>query len=584
MTSFSNVARGETDMAFLYVKLSTDNVLTVCYDNNWGYYVNDGDGGYYMTYDGVECFFLYSDIMDYGDLGRALQYILVRYTSAHTVVFDNSLNNLRNIPIKDASDLFRTFGELTDIVGWENLDMSQITDISNMFNSCYSLKNVDLSSFHTENVTNMKGLFAACFSLENVDLSHFNTSNVKNAVGMFGGCQSLKTIDLSNFVFNSSDPTSEYYALFENCTSLETVRMGSLKCKNIKRMFYGDTALKTLEFTGPVSGFERCSSMFENCTSLEGLDLSLLDTSNAYYMDRIFAGCSSLISLDLSNFNTSNTAFTDAMFYNCSNIVSIYVGDGWDVSNVPSSNYMFGYCYSIVGQDGTTYNESEIDASKAHYGAGGYLRYIGGIVPTNLNPIDGETTINLPTEDDVEDRVIDNVYYNLKGNNGYDSTEGCIIINTTTDIETVDGEPGSETVKDYFTGLIFLVEGNGVIELDCQTLGVDVLNVKVGSQEPTTISKNERGIIEVAYDVTEPTYVYVYATSARVGAPLRVSASENCVKLWSLTVKPGATLGISHTTATSPIGEEMYYTLDGRKVVNPTKGVYIYKGKKLVIK
>ena len=129
-----------------------------------------------------------------------------------------------------------------------------------------------------------------------------------------------------------------------------------------------------------------------------------------------------------------------------------------------------------------------------------------------------------------------------------------------------------------------MVNGKGVIELDCQPLGSNVLNVKVGNNEPTILTQNERGKLQVAYDVTEPTYVYIYATTSIAGAPHRVSASENCVKLWSLKVMPGATgmTSIEH----SPVAIDHYYTLDGRMLQKAPaeKGIYILNGRKVIIK
>ncbi len=211
---------------------------------------------------------------------------------------------------------------------------------------------------------------------------------------------------------------------------------------------------------------------------------------------------------------------------------------------------------------------------------------MGGVEePIELNPIENETTIDLAAEDNTENVVANNVYYNLSGDDGYEPTEGCIVINTATDMSLVDGEPGSETVKENFNGLIFLVNGKGVIALDCQTLGTNVLNVKVGREDATVVSKDERGIVEVAYDVTEPTYIYVYATSASSAAPRRVAASENCVKLWSLSIKPGAAVGID-AVKQSALAADRYYTLGGQTLqAMPTKkGIYVVNGSKVVVK
>ena len=49
-----------------------------------------------------------------------------------------------------------------------------------MFGGCYNLRNIDLSSFKTQNVTDISGMFCDCYNLTNIDLSSFNTQNVTN--------------------------------------------------------------------------------------------------------------------------------------------------------------------------------------------------------------------------------------------------------------------------------------------------------------------------------------------------------------------------------------------------------------------
>ena len=407
---------------------------------------------------------------------------------------------------------------------------------NNLFNECESLESFVLPS----SVTYMKGgSFAGCKSLVSLSVEEGNPvyespSNSNAIITKAGylacGCQTT-VIPEGVTIIGEDAFLGCPFESFEIPSGIEEIRSGAFSyCPNLTSITIPASVNDIGLFHGDHTG-----DVFRCCDAL---------TTVISYIEEPFE-------IEESNFqlydsNTHNYYFTTATLY-------VPVGS--------KERYMATSCWNKFQT----------------------IEVIGGD-PIDLNPIDGDTTINMPTEDDVEDTVIDNVYYNLEGNNGYDSSEGCIIINTTTDITSVDGEPGSETIKDNFTGLIFQVNGKGVIELDCQTLGLNALNVKVGTNVPTTISKDERGIVEVAYDVAEPTYVYIYATSAGASAPSLVSASENCVKLWSLTVKPGATLGISPID-NRQLTIEKYYTLDGRKVVNPTaKGVYIYNCNKVVIK
>ena len=114
------------------------------------------------------------------------------------VVLDASFANAR------PTSCYRWFDNcfyLTEIVGIENLNTQNVTDMSWMFNCCYALTSLDVSNFNTEKVTNMSNMFASCEELSSLDLSNFNTERVENMSHMFSVCSTLQTIFASdNFV------------------------------------------------------------------------------------------------------------------------------------------------------------------------------------------------------------------------------------------------------------------------------------------------------------------------------------------------------------------------------------------------
>ena len=62
---------------------------------------------------------------------------------------------------------------------------------------CSNLKNIDLSSFNTQNVTNMLGMFNRCSNLKNIDLSSFDTKKVTNMIIMYAECSNFKEIKIN---------------------------------------------------------------------------------------------------------------------------------------------------------------------------------------------------------------------------------------------------------------------------------------------------------------------------------------------------------------------------------------------------
>ena len=127
---------------------------------------------------------------------------------------------------------------VTEIDNIENLDTSNVTDMSYMFYACESLLQVDVSTFDTSNVTTMKGMFGSwddfgairsVIGLENfneLNLNNFDTSNVTDMKGMFCYVHNVDQLDLSNFDTNK---VSNYIDMFHGCYEINEDR----ECKVI---------------------------------------------------------------------------------------------------------------------------------------------------------------------------------------------------------------------------------------------------------------------------------------------------------------------------------------------------------------
>ncbi len=114
---------------------------------------------------------------------------------------------------------------------FENMDTSEVDNMSNMFISLKKVKSLDLSSFDTSNVKSMSGMFSNCISLEEVNLKSFNTLKVKNMDSMFSNCESLKKLDLSSFKTDSLMYMNE---MFRCCFSLESLDLSNVSFEKIK--------------------------------------------------------------------------------------------------------------------------------------------------------------------------------------------------------------------------------------------------------------------------------------------------------------------------------------------------------------
>ena len=75
---------------------------------------------------------------------------------------------------------FYNCSKLKNFTGFENLNTSEVTNMTEMFYGCRSLTTLDLNSFNTQKVTDMTEMFYGCRSLTTLDLNSFNTQNVTN--------------------------------------------------------------------------------------------------------------------------------------------------------------------------------------------------------------------------------------------------------------------------------------------------------------------------------------------------------------------------------------------------------------------
>ena len=174
---------------------------------------------------------------------------------------------------------------------------------------------------------------------------------------------------------------------FLNITSIEGLEyISTSNVTNVESMFYECSSLISLDLSNfNISNVENMDCMFSGCSSLTNLNLSNFNTSNVKYMGAMFYECSSLISLDLSNFNTSNVVDMQSMFSGDEKLEKIYVSALWVVADYADD--MFYGCTSLIGGNGTKYNEGNFDKDYAVIDTKEHSGYLTSAA-ANLNPSD----------------------------------------------------------------------------------------------------------------------------------------------------------------------------------------------------
>lgn len=195
----------------------------------------------------------------------------------------------------------------------------------------------------------------------------------------------------------------------------------------------------------------------------------------------------------------------------------------------------------------------------------------------NGGGIDSNTNLN--------GNVVGNVYYNItSGGGGYNAVEGCIEITKPTDDSAIEGKDiFGEDFKNHFTGIVFKVAaGKGTIKVNAQTAGSMKIKVKVGSNEPYEMALTGKVEAKFPYNVTEPTYVYVYASIFTGLAPGRASAAgSDVLRIYGLSWDDTAGIDELNSDASR---DTPVYNLRGQRLAAPQKGINIVGGRKVVVK
>ncbi len=212
-----------------------------------------------------------------------------------------------------------------------------------------------------------------------------------------------------------------------------------------------------------------------------------------------------------------------------------------------------------------------------------------GDEPT-MEPIDtADFGSDIDEGTDLDGNVVGDILYNISSGDGsYNVAEGCIVVTTPTDDSVIDGQDiFGEDFQNNFTGIVFKVPaGKGTVKIEAQTTGTMVLKVKIGNSDPVEMELEGRLKVSFPYNVSEPTYVYIYGGSASAAPGMAGNApATGELKLYGIEVVQGET-GIESLSPTLSQGEGAWYTLDGRMLQGEPseKGLYIHRGRKVVIK
>jgi surface protein len=266
---------------------------------------------------------------------------------------DKIINILEWGPLRLGNSGFNFYGciyldlsSVTDV-----LNLSGITNLSYMFNECFSLTTINnVELWDVSNVTDMSGMFMFTNMVYNQDISGWDVSNVTDMSGMFVFTTSIP--DISSWDVSSVNSMSGMFAYASSFNQ----DISGWDVSNVTDMggVFLNTPFNQDISSWDVSNVTNMEYMF-NAAGAFNQDISSWDVSNVTNMGYMF-NAAGAFNQDISGWDVSNVTDMSGMFRNTPFNQDI---SGWDVSNVTDMSAIFSFTNQF-NQDISGWNVSNV--------------------------------------------------------------------------------------------------------------------------------------------------------------------------------------------------------------------------------
>lgn len=288
----------------------------------------------------------------------------------HKIYFDEKeynidLNHIDVSEITDMSNLFKGYFYL-ETLNIESWDTSNVENMESMFHSCKALKEViGLSTIDTSNVTNMRTMFYHCVNFTG-DLSRWNVSKVEDMSHMFESCYDFES-DLSNWeIKNLKKLNSMFFDCYKFSSDLSKwTKNNTIFSKEITDKNYwlnGET-----EFQEKIDDLKNLGETIQPKTKDELIDVIIAEVEkqgpdvNLNHIDT---------SLITDMYNLFPFAASRNGYMNHSFVRKIRV-DKWNVSNVTNMEGIFSYMHYLCNLDLDKWDTTKLENSDEMFESSG---------------------------------------------------------------------------------------------------------------------------------------------------------------------------------------------------------------------
>ena len=480
------------------------------------------------------------------------------------VTIPNSVTNIEHYAFEGCRGLTSvTIPNSVTSIGW------------GAFSDCSSLTSIAIPN----TVTSIEGAFSGCSSLTEVTIPNSVTSIGDDT---FSSCSNLTSVTIPNSV------ASIGWVAFSGCSSLTEITIPNSVTSIGGNAFSGCSSLTEITIPNSVTtigrgAFSGCSGLAEikveegnpvydsrdNCNAIittadneliRGCQNTVIPNSVTSIGYDAFSGCIGLTEITIPN---SVTSIGGNAFSGCTGLTSVKVGkDILPISSETFSNRTNATLYVPRG-------------SKAAYEAAPYWGEFKSIIEYDLDGasirISSAGVATYCSDTDLD-------FTHVKGLKAYVATG----YNTRTHNITmmrVYAVPAG-------TGL-YLKGNEGTYDVPYGSSYVYLVNLLKGTTAPITLTQAEGNMTNFILSNGESGVgFYPLSQDGPFGANkayLQVPSEESQgAKMIGLEFEENSTNDINEVTSDQNDNDN-YYTLSGVKVEHPTKGIYIHKGKKVVV-
>ena len=499
------------------------------------------------------------------------------------VIFDPSFANAR--PKSTAFWFYRAY-LLSDIVGIEYLNTSEVTDMSHMFDNCGSLTSLDLSTFDTGNVTDMEKMFYDCYNLETIYASDkWSIANVTEGEYTFESCRKLLGGMGTAYAYDKKDYTFARIDGGEEAPGYFTKKLADGETVPVKISQYGKTTFCSnynLDFSrSEAKAYVATGYEYQGESSIiwmtrvkdvpAGTPIVVKGTANATYPIPV---------------KSSSSSYYKNLLVRGAGL-PVYDFDGYG-----NRNYvMSGGKFVAVGETPS----AAIGTNKC------YLQ-----LPETMNPTvagaaqsltlsatgTGKTTYCAPVDLDLTD-VEGLIAYSATG---YDNSTGTIWLTRVNKVSAGEGlllkgtKGGSYTIpsvgiQSYYANMI--VGNNGTADITINPTDDEFTNYVLSGGKFVALGASTNIPVGKAY-LQIPSVALTRAADAAMPEFYDLSEEPEVISMVVSTRGIGSdnnTTGIEAIdNGKWKIEDNAYYNLNGQRVEKPSKGLYIKNGNKVVVK